>query len=134
MMTLSTTALYAGLLGLMHLVLAMRVGTPRTTTSLTLGRAATPPTAEAERLASFVAWVPMGLVLLALGEVNGFSAPALHGAGVALVLARVLHAAGIRADGSTTQLNFGGATLTSLVVLMLACGLLVTGTLALATP
>ena len=56
-MTLSTTARYAGLLGLMHLVLAMRVGTPRTTTSLTLGRASVPLPPEAERLASFVVWV-----------------------------------------------------------------------------
>lgn len=123
-MTLSATPLYAGLLGLMHLGLAMRVGTPRTTTSLTLGRAATPLTPEAERLASFVAWVPLALLLLALAEGIGVSVPAIHAAGASLVLARVLHAVGIRPDGSATQATFAGATLTSLVVLGLSLSLL----------
>lgn len=126
-MQLPTTALYAGLLGLMHLGLAMRVGTPRTTTSLTLGRAATPLTPEAERLASFVAWVPLSLLLLALSEAGGFAVPAIHAAGASLVLARILHAAGIRADGTSTQATFVGATLNSLVVFGLSLGLLAMG-------
>jgi uncharacterized membrane protein YecN with MAPEG domain len=86
------TLLYAGILGLLAVLLANLVLYVRL-------RATTQPKWRAEATmrvqANFVENVPLALILLFLLEQAGAATVALHGLGSALVACRVLHAWGM---------------------------------------
>lgn len=100
MSTLPTiTLLYAGILSLMAIVLGMGAGTIRGKAGISIGDGGMPALhAAMRRHANFVEWVPMILITLGLLEVHGVSATALHSLGAGLVVARVLHAIGLKAE------------------------------------
>jgi uncharacterized membrane protein YecN with MAPEG domain len=122
-MTLAITALYAGLLGLMLVVLSFRIAQRRLKFRIGLGTGNNPELEQAIRVhGNFIEYVPLTLVLMALLEADGAPGWALHAAGVVLVLARLLHATGLTQSSGRTPWRFSGtiATWTLIAVLSVA--------------
>ncbi len=114
------TVLYAGLLGLLHLLLTMRVIRGRQTHAINLGDGGNP---EMERRirghANFVEYVPLILVLMLALENTGAAPGLIHGIGIILVVARGLHGYAL----GYTEKWFAGrfyGTLLTLIVLAVA--------------
>jgi len=115
-MLIVTTLLYAGMLGLLLVILSfnvmqnwMRVTGKGLQTDRDMRRA--------ERvLSSFVEYVPLALILLTLIELKGSPAFVIHILGGVLVAARVLHAFGSNDFAGAGLMRFLGAQLTFLVV------------------
>ena len=102
-MPLQVTALYAGLLGLIGIVLWALVGPVRDRTNISLGDGGNKELIEAgRRHMNWVESVPFILVLFAIIELNGGSRPWLHAMGLALVASRAMHPFGI--DAATMRL------------------------------
>jgi len=114
------TVLYAGLLGLLHLALTMRVIRGRQTLSVSLGHGGD---AELERRirghANFVEYVPLVLVLMLALEGTGAASGLIHGIGIILVIARALHGFALAYTESWVPGRFYG-TLLTLIVLAIA--------------
>lgn len=97
-MALQVTALYAGLLGLIGIVLWALVGPVRGRTNVSLGDGGNKDLIEANRRhMNWVENVPFILVLFAIIELNGGSRIWLHVMGAVLVASRVVHPFGISA-------------------------------------
>ena len=116
---LTITALYAGLLGLVSLGLAMSAGRLRGATKISVGDGGDPDLLLAmRRHANFVEYVPMALILLGALELNAVSPTALHVLGATLVVARIAHATGLRSDtiqGTGRLVGAMGTMLVSIV-------------------
>ena len=70
------------------------------------------------RHANFIEFVPLGLLIIALLEANGVSGTVIHGLCGSLVLFRLCHAFGIKADtvkGAGRAIGAAGSTLVMLV-------------------
>lgn len=104
------TALYAGLLGLLSVVVAAGVGRARVRTGVSVGDGGHPEVVAAmRRHANFVEYVPLALILIALLELNGVGGTAIHALGTTLLVARIFHAIGYRADESLNAFRSIGA-------------------------
>src|SRR3546814_869974 len=91
------TLFYASLLGLLYLVLAARVGRYRRNSGISIGTGQDRELEVRMRIqANFIEYVPLALILLALLESLSVSRYGLHLLGVLLVVARLLHAWGLR--------------------------------------
>jgi uncharacterized protein len=113
------TALYAGLLGLLAFGVAVPAGRIRGKLGVSCGDGGNPQLLLAmRRHANFVEWVPLGLILIALLELNGVSSRVVHVFGAVLLVSRVLHAIGIRADTIKSLPRLLGALGTILVVVV----------------
>jgi uncharacterized membrane protein YecN with MAPEG domain len=111
------TALYAGLLGLLSLAVAYPAGALRGKLNVSCGDGGKPELVLAmRRHANFAEWVPLALILIGLLELNGTSHTAVHALGAALVLVRICHAVGLKADNMKHPARFVGASGTALVV------------------
>jgi uncharacterized membrane protein YecN with MAPEG domain len=97
--SVAITGLYAGLLTLLYVFLALSVGRLRlkTGTSILHGNHMALATAI-RRHANFAENVPLALILLSIIEVGGASPLVLHALGSALLIARVLHPLGLFHD------------------------------------
>jgi hypothetical protein len=112
------TALYAGLLGLLLLALAINVVRGRVAFKVDFGDAGNLALQQRQRVhGNAVEYVPIGLVLLLLLELNGASAPVLHGLGGTLFVARVLHAWGLSSSTGTSPGRLVGTIATWVVLL-----------------
>jgi uncharacterized protein len=110
------TTLYAGLLGLISLGVAFVAGSARTKAKVSVGDGGDRNLLLAmRRHANFVEYVPLALIMIALLEMNGVPARAIHALGAVLVIARLAHAYGIRAEVMTTPGRMVGAVGTMLV-------------------
>ena len=120
-MTLSITALYAGILALIVLALAINVTVHRVKLQVPLGDGGKPQLLRMIRLHGNAAeYIPLALVLMAIYELNGGGHMALHIVGIALVVGRLLQTAGM---WGTEIPGFGrgtGQTLTWLAIAALA--------------
>ncbi len=120
-MSVPITALYAGLLALVGLVLGVGSGWLRARTGVSLGDGGNSQQLVAvRRHGNFSEWVPLALILIAVLELNGVSGTALHALGATLLLARIAHPLGLKPDsigGLPRALGAGG---TALVVLVAA--------------
>lgn len=113
------TALYAGILGLIFIGVAFPAGRLRGQKNISVGDGGDKDLLLAmRRHANFVEYVPLALILIGLLELNHVRGAAIHALGATLVVARLSHAFGIRADTMKTPGRFIGATLTVLVVLV----------------
>jgi uncharacterized protein len=120
-MPLPVTALYSALLAGMVTLLAVNVALHRARFGIGLGDG------ESERMrrmirmhANAAEYVPIALLLMAVYELNGGRAVALHVIGTTLVAARLLHIYGLaRSSGPSLGRN-AGANLTWLSILALA--------------
>ena len=107
------TALYAGLLAILIVVLAARVVRVRQTTSIGLGDGSNDLLLRRIRIhGNATENIPIGLLLMLVLEINGASAILLHGLGASLALGRVAHAQGLTGSGGASAGRVAGTTLT----------------------
>jgi uncharacterized membrane protein YecN with MAPEG domain len=113
------TALYAGILGFLGLVLASRVVQHRQRHRIALGDEGNKEMQRAMRVfANFTEYVPMILLLIGFGEMLGASRWLTHGLGAGLVVARLFHAWGLSRTSGTSLGRLLGVTLTWLALLI----------------
>ncbi len=119
------TAFYAGVLGLIGLGLASQVVRGRLRHGIELGDAGHPEMQRAMRVfGNFIEYVPMILLLIAFGEMLGVPRWLTHLFGVALVIARLLHAVGLGTNSGRSLGRFTGTMITWLVLLAASVGLI----------
>lgn len=119
------TALYLAIFAVFSGVLAFPAGRIRGAEGISIGDGGRPDLLLAmRRHANFVEYVPMLLIMFAVLELNGASAMLLHGLGVALIIARVLHAIGLKADRTTAARGIGAGG--TLLITIIAAGVLIT--------
>jgi uncharacterized membrane protein YecN with MAPEG domain len=97
------TPLYAGLLGLLLIVLAFNISRYRVGLKISFGDGDHPVLKRAIRAhANLTENAPLALILLLAVEVQGFSATVVHALGGVLVIGRALHAFGLsRYEGAS---------------------------------
>ncbi len=120
-MSLTITAIYASLAGLLLLVLSFRVVRSRRKLSVGLGDGGQESLLRAQRAqANFTEYVPIALILLAVAESQVLTGWLLHTAGAILVLARLLHAWGLSQSSGRSFGRYWGTLLTWMVILALS--------------
>jgi uncharacterized membrane protein YecN with MAPEG domain len=113
------TALYAGILGLMSVAIAFQAGRLRGSTKISIGDGGNRELLLAmRRHANFIEFVPLGLVLIALVEMSGANALAIHALGGGLVAFRICHAVGLKADTIESVGRAAGAAGSTLVIVV----------------
>ncbi len=125
-MTFPTTTLYVLPLIPIFILLFFRVSSRRTELKASIGTADDATLHERIRHhGNFVEWVPFVLILMLLAEANGGNTIAIHTAGGFLVLGRVLHPFGLRADNPAHPLRIAGNSLNllSVVILLVVLGM-----------
>ncbi|MCH9674880.1 MAG: MAPEG family protein [Gammaproteobacteria bacterium] len=100
------------------------VASVRISGKISLGDGANPkftPIIRAQ--ANFVEYVPITLVLMGIAEINGVSPTWIHGLGIALVIARLIHPFGLASHYGINVLRVAGAvlTMTTLSVAAILC-------------
>lgn len=121
------TSFYAGVFGILLLALSLRAVRSRQKTGVLLGHGGEKAVEHAMRVqANFVEYVPMGLLLILFVEIAEYPIAFVHGLGVALLAARMLHAWGF---GSSAGVSFGRywGTVLTWVVILAASGLAIWG-------
>ena len=120
-MSLTITAIYASLAGLLLLVLSFRVVRSRRKLSVGLGDGGQESLLRAQRAqANFTEYVPIALILLAVAESQVLTGWLLHTAGAVLLLARLLHAWGLNQSSGRSFGRYWGTLLTWVVILALS--------------
>ena len=121
------TILYAGILGLVATGLAAFAGSMRGKTKISIGDGGNQELLLAmRRHANFVESVPLLLILFALLEMNGVGDVPMHIMGAGLVVARVAHAVGLKADSVQNLGRFVGAAGTALLTVVASIWAIVT--------
>ncbi len=101
-MTLAITPLYAGLIGVLFVILSLRVSTRRMSAKVTSGDGDDKALFKRIRVqANCAEYAPIGLLLLAMVEVQGAPGWGVHLLGLMLLAGRLMHAVGY---GSTPQI------------------------------
>ncbi len=119
------TALYAGILGLMVIVLATFPGVKRGQLGIGAGNSGNEELELAmRRHGNFIEWVPLVLILLGLLEMRGIGSTVIHTLGAGLVVARVLHAVGISHTPGGAARSIGAAS-TALITAVCSVWLIV---------
>lgn len=120
-MLVPVTALYAVILALLLMVLAVNVTVHRRKLKVSLGAGTDPLMMRMIRIHGNAAeYIPIALLLMLLYELNGGSHAALHVCGCAMVLGRVLHAAGVWSSNVPNSGRALGQALTWFAILALA--------------
>jgi uncharacterized membrane protein YecN with MAPEG domain len=115
------TALYAGLLALVMLALALRVIRLRWKLRVGIGDGGDKAMSRAIRVhANATEHVPIALLLLLVAELNRASPTLLHACGLVLVAARILHAMGLGRSIGASWERMAGTIGTVGVVVTLA--------------
>ena len=115
------TAFYAGLLGVLALVLAALVVVNRRRAGVGLGSGSDSGLERAIRVhGNFVEYVPLILILMALNEVAGMPAWLLHAGGATLLVGRIGHASGLAGKSGYSPGRFFGTLVTWIVLLVMA--------------
>jgi len=121
------TSLYAGLCGLLLIVLYVRVSQRRLVTKIGMGTGGDALLEQRIRAhGNFIESVPFALVLLYLLEQTGADPIYIHIFGIALVLSRVRHAQGLSTNAGRSAGRFYGSIGTLLVIAALSIWLLAT--------
>jgi uncharacterized protein len=119
MMSVPITALYAGLLGLVFVLVGLPIGVLRFRTGVSLYDGGNKALAVAiRRHANFFEFVPLALLLIAMLELNGASPMLVHGLGIALLIARIAHPFGLDYDEMRKPLRGLGAITTTIVIII----------------
>ncbi len=115
------TAFYAGLLGVLMLILALRVVAARRATAIGLGDGGNALLFSRIRIHGNAAeYVPLALLLMLILEINGTSARWLHVLGVALLVGRIAHAQGLSQTSGVSPGRLVGNVLTWTVIMVAA--------------
>ena len=114
---MAVTALYAGLLAPIFLILSFRVIAVRRGAKIALGDAGDPVLLRRMRAhANFAEYVPFCLVLIGLAESTGAPLVVLHGLGIVLLAGRLSHAIGVSRHPETFAWRVGGMIVTFSVI------------------
>ena len=114
------TLLFAGVLGLISIWLAVGVGRARGQHEVNIGDGGSPEMLEAiRRHANFTEFVPLALILMGLLEMNGVHTYAVYSFGAVLTIARICHPLGL-GEGKPLPLRAAGAGLTILLTLVMS--------------
>lgn len=120
-MSPAITALYAGLLGLLYIVLGGFVVAQRRRARVGIGTGSDSALERAVRVhGNFAENAPLFLLLLLIAELSGGVSWLLHVLGVAFVLARLGHAFGLGRSSGTSAGRFLGTLVTWAVIVVLA--------------
>ena len=112
------TPLYAGLIGLLLVVLAFNVSRYRVGRAIPFGDGDHPGLKRAIRAhANLIENAPLALILLMAVEVQGFTATTVHVLGATLMIGRVLHAFGLSRHEGRSFGRAAGILLTWLMIL-----------------
>ena len=119
------TGIYAGLCGLLLVVLYLRISQRRLSAKIGLGTGGDDDLERRVRAhGNFIESAPLALVLLFLFEHGEAQAEYVHAFGVALVVSRVAHAQGISKTSGRSTGRFYGSIGTVLVIAGLSVALL----------
>jgi uncharacterized protein len=117
--TPSVTILYAGIFGLLLLILSLNIFREYIRLAVGFKNANEELWKRAERAQqSFVEFVPMCLLLIFLIEVHGAPAAVLHCLGIMLLVARVLHAYGVGRGSAANVMRIIGTQTTYLTLMI----------------
>jgi len=118
---LPMTALYAGMLGLMLVVLSMMVIRQRVKAKVDLFDGGDPQLGQAIRVqGNLTEYLPLALILMAVVEINGAPDLYLHIGGSALLIARLLHAYGLSKSSGVSVGRFIGTIGTFIMIAVAA--------------
>jgi uncharacterized membrane protein YecN with MAPEG domain len=118
---LITTSLYASLLAILVIYLALNVVSFRRAKKVGLGDNGDSSGQKAIRAhANAVEYIPLLLILMAIYEINYGSNMMLHILGGVAVFARIIHALGLSKSAGVSFGRFYGTALTWIVILILA--------------
>jgi len=118
------TALFAGLLAPLYILLALRVSAARRSAKVALGDGGDKDLARRKRVhANFAEYTPFALVLMGLAESLRASPTTLYAAGVCLLAGRLLHAFGVSQANEIIFIRTLGMMLTvsAIAIAALAC-------------
>ena len=114
-----TTALYAGLLAPLFVLLSVRVIAARRRGQVALGDGGDALLARRVRVqANFAEYVPLGLILIGLSESLGAPIVLLHALGLALLAGRLSHAWGMSQPREVFAFRATGMALTFSMLLV----------------
>ena len=120
-LTATVSALYAGLFGLLAVILTVRVILNRVRTGTNSGDGDDAQLAQAIRAhANFIEHAPLALVLLLVAETLGTSSMLINAAGTVLVVARTANAFGLSRSLGPSMPRQAGAGLTILTVALMS--------------
>ena len=113
------TTLYAGILGLIYIVLSAYVIKGRFKHGVSLGDGGNDEMSKRIRAhANFIEYVPLALILIILAEFEGTSEVIIHGLCLALLLSRLAHPLGlIRVVGPSVGRSGGMITTFSVILI-----------------
>lgn len=115
------TGFYAALSALLVLWLAVRVMLQRRASSIGIGDGGDKELFRRIRVhANAIEYLPIALILLLIVEINQTQPWIIHAAGIALVLGRILHAAGLSSSAGKSSGRIFGMLLTLIVVVGLS--------------
>jgi len=120
------TALYAGLLAPIFVVLALRVIGLRRGAQVAVGDGGDKVLLRRMRVhANFAEYVPLALVLLVLAESLKTDPRILHALGICLIIGRISHAYGMSQSKETFAFRVSGMALTFATLIGAALGCLI---------
>ena len=115
------TGFYAALCAVLLIFLSLRVVRLRRSLQVGIGSSGQEPLARAIRAqANLTEYVPLALILLAALELQGVATVWIHGAGQALIIARLFHAHGLSSSAGRSLGRTVGTALTWAVMITLA--------------
>lgn len=115
---MQVTSLYAGLLALMFVTLSVRVIAVRRTAKISFGDTGNRELLRRIRVhANFAEYVPFGLILLALAELQHWPPALLHFLGACLLAGRLVHSFGVGREPELPLTRVIGMTLTFISLL-----------------
>lgn len=122
MMLAPVSAVFAAILGVLLVVLALQVSRFRLRYKKGMGCNDDPAFEAAIRAhANLAEYGPLGLIMLAIAELNGVASGMIYWVGLAFVLGRILHAFGmINGQGRPHKARMLGVLLTWLSILVIA--------------
>jgi uncharacterized membrane protein YecN with MAPEG domain len=118
------TALYAGVLAFVFVVLSFRTIGARRAAKVEIGDGSDRELLRRMRVhANFAEYVPIALILMALAESTKAHPLLLHGIGIALLAGRIVHAYALSQSPHILPLRVAGmvATLTAIMAAAAAC-------------
>tara|TARA_B100000965_G_scaffold158598_1_gene132171 strand:+ start:236 stop:619 length:384 start_codon:yes stop_codon:yes gene_type:complete len=115
------TLLYASLLTILAIFLAIKVGMNRVETNIMTGEGESSMLLQSVRAhGNLIEYAPLALILLALLEMQNVSDFMLHLCGSLFFLARILHAYGVTISRESTPYRLVGALGTWLIMLIMS--------------